>query len=129
MFSFLANLKKNLVHFSKFRFSWLFEIFFAFFIFDKKVTLYLAVATVTGIIDGTGSVGAAVGQIAIPIMEENIGWDSVFVMFMVMSGLSALALTFVVYRELKDVWCARCRPSNEIVLEARESDEILNVNA
>ena len=33
-----------------------------------------------------------------------------------------------VYRELKDVWCSRCRPSNEIVLEARESDEILNVN-
>ena len=67
-----------------------------------------AVATVTGIIDGTGSVGAAVGQIAIPLMEENIGWDSVFVMFMVMSALSALALVAVVYRELKDTALCRC---------------------
>jgi len=67
-----------------------------------------AVATVTGIIDGTGSVGAAVGQIAIPVMEEDIGWDSVFVMFMVMSGLSALALIPVVYRELKNTIFCRC---------------------
>ena len=70
-----------------------------------------AVATVTGIIDGTGSVGAAVGQIAIPVMEENLGWDSVFYMFMVMSGLSGLALVRVVYKEVKSAACCCIRPT------------------
>ena len=47
-----------------------------------------AVSTVAGIIDGTGSVGAAVGQVAIPIIETNIGWSQVFYMFMAMASLS-----------------------------------------
>ena len=60
-----------------------------------------AVPTVTGIIDGTGSIGAAIGQIAIPLMEEQMGWNSVFYMFMVMSGISALALLPITYREMR----------------------------
>jgi len=60
-----------------------------------------AVAIVTGIIDGTGSVGAAVGQIAIPEIENNFGWSKVFYMFMAAALISASALIPVVYRELR----------------------------
>ena len=60
-----------------------------------------AVAIVTGIIDGTGSVGAAVGQIAIPEIENNFGWSKVFYMFMAAGLISAIALIPVVYREIK----------------------------
>ena len=60
-----------------------------------------AVAIVTGIIDGTGSVGAALGQILIPIMEQNIGWSACFYLFMVMAGLASCALVPVIYREVK----------------------------
>lgn len=37
-----------------------------------------AVSTITGIIDGTGSLGAAIGQFVIGALAENFGWDSVF---------------------------------------------------
>ena len=42
-----------------------------------------AVSMVTGFIDGTGSLGAAVGQVTIPYLELYYGWGSVFFMFMV----------------------------------------------
>ena len=45
-------------------------------------------------------------------MEENIGWDSVFVMFMVMSALSGVALIPVVVRELRHL-CRCWRSSTE----------------
>lgn len=43
-----------------------------------------ALSTVTGIVDGTGSVGAALGQVMIPVLQMWFGWGSVFDMFMVM---------------------------------------------
>ncbi|CAL1526632.1 unnamed protein product [Lymnaea stagnalis] len=42
-----------------------------------------ALATVTGIIDGTGSFGAALGQIAVPYLQTGLGWPSVFYLFMI----------------------------------------------
>ena len=47
-----------------------------------------AVSIVAGIVDGTGSVGAALGQVVIPILETRIGWSDVFYMFMIMAGVS-----------------------------------------
>ena len=47
-----------------------------------------AVSIVAGIVDGTGSVGAALGQVVIPILETKIGWSDVFYMFMIMAGVS-----------------------------------------
>lgn len=64
-----------------------------------------AVSMVTGFIDGTGSLGAAVGQVTIPYLELHYGWGSVFTMFMVMCAISALALVTVVHSELKHGWC------------------------
>ncbi|CDW54192.1 sugar phosphate exchanger 3 [Trichuris trichiura] len=43
-----------------------------------------ALSTVTGIVDGSGSVGAAFGQLIIPVMEVKIGWMSVFYLFILL---------------------------------------------
>lgn len=43
-----------------------------------------ALSTVTGIIDGTGSVGAGIGQLLIPEIEAIFGWTAVFHGFIVM---------------------------------------------
>ena len=47
-----------------------------------------AVSIVTGIIDGTGSVGAALGQVAIPVIETKVGWSQVFYLFISMAAVS-----------------------------------------
>ncbi len=36
------------------------------------------------IVDGTGSVGAAIGQAVLPAIEEKINWMAVFYMFIIM---------------------------------------------
>uniref|UniRef100_A0A3B3DJA6 Sugar phosphate exchanger 3 n=1 Tax=Oryzias melastigma TaxID=30732 RepID=A0A3B3DJA6_ORYME len=43
-----------------------------------------ALATVTGIVDGTGSIGAAAGQYVVSLIESKLGWMSVFYFFVVM---------------------------------------------
>uniref|UniRef100_A0A8D3C1P4 Sugar phosphate exchanger 3 n=1 Tax=Scophthalmus maximus TaxID=52904 RepID=A0A8D3C1P4_SCOMX len=43
-----------------------------------------ALATVTGIVDGTGSIGAAGGQYLVSLIESKLGWTSVFYFFVVM---------------------------------------------
>lgn len=43
-----------------------------------------ALSTVSGIVDGTGSAGAAIGQMLIPLFQEWFGWNSIFYMFMAM---------------------------------------------
>lgn len=40
-----------------------------------------ALATVTGIVDGTGSVGAAIGQILVPVIQQKLNWFYVFYLF------------------------------------------------
>jgi OPA family glycerol-3-phosphate transporter-like MFS transporter 3 len=41
-------------------------------------------ATVTGIVDGTGSVGAALGQILVPLIQDKFNWNFVFYFFIVL---------------------------------------------
>lgn len=44
-----------------------------------------ALSTVTGIVDGTGSFGAAIGQILIPIIEKAwTDWRFIFYFFIIM---------------------------------------------
>uniref|UniRef100_A0A667ZIB9 Sugar phosphate exchanger 3 n=1 Tax=Myripristis murdjan TaxID=586833 RepID=A0A667ZIB9_9TELE len=43
-----------------------------------------ALATVTGIVDGTGSIGAAGGQYLVSLIESKLGWMCVFYFFIVM---------------------------------------------
>lgn len=61
-----------------------------------------ALSTVTGIIDGTGSVGSAIGQWLIPLVRNWLGWDAIFYGFMIMVVLSALCISPVLWREWKE---------------------------
>jgi len=38
---------------------------------------------VLGIIDGTGSIGAAIGQVILPFIQARAGWKWVFYSFMI----------------------------------------------
>ncbi|CAH3117869.1 unnamed protein product [Porites lobata] len=51
-----------------------------------------ALATVTGIVDGTGSVGAAIGQFLVPEINTHSGWKPVFYFLMVMAFMSFICL-------------------------------------
>ncbi|GIY90170.1 sugar phosphate exchanger 3 [Caerostris extrusa] len=62
-----------------------------------------ALSTVTGIIDGTGSYGAAIGQILVPIIMKNFGWKSVFFVFMLMTILTLVCIFKIVYKDTVDL--------------------------
>ncbi|XP_027843508.1 glucose-6-phosphate exchanger SLC37A2 isoform X4 [Aphis gossypii] len=62
-----------------------------------------ALSTVTSIIDGTGSIGAAVGPLLAAYISNLFGWTSVFYMLMGSNVLAILLLTRLVKRELQNV--------------------------
>ncbi|XP_046743102.1 glucose-6-phosphate exchanger SLC37A2 isoform X2 [Diprion similis] len=59
-----------------------------------------ALATVTAIIDGTGSIGAAVGPLLAGLVSNWAGWHNVFYMLMISDVIALLLLSRLVYREL-----------------------------
>jgi MFS transporter, OPA family, solute carrier family 37 (glycerol-3-phosphate transporter), member 1/2 len=59
-----------------------------------------ALATVTAIIDGTGSVGAAIGPLLTGYISSK-SWSAVFTMLMAAALLAGLLLTQLVCSELK----------------------------
>lgn len=68
-----------------------------------------ALATVTGIVDGTGSVGAALGQILVPLLQEGTGWHSVFYLFIIMTILTAVCILPLFLREMMMYpWVRNC---------------------
>ncbi|XP_047327059.1 putative glycerol-3-phosphate transporter 4 [Impatiens glandulifera] len=60
-----------------------------------------ALATVTAIIDGTGSVGAALGPLLTGYLSTK-GWDTVFVMLMLCALVAGLLLSRLVIVELSE---------------------------
>uniref|UniRef100_A0A8D0GFN3 Sugar phosphate exchanger 3 n=1 Tax=Sphenodon punctatus TaxID=8508 RepID=A0A8D0GFN3_SPHPU len=60
-----------------------------------------ALATVTGIVDGTGSIGAAVGQYLVSLIQENLGWMWVFYFFILMTSSTIVFIFPLLVRELK----------------------------
>nr|XP_043613589.1 putative glycerol-3-phosphate transporter 4 [Erigeron canadensis] len=60
-----------------------------------------ALATVTAIIDGTGSIGAALGPLLTGFLSTK-GWDSVFAMLMIGACIAGLLLSRLVCSELTD---------------------------
>ncbi|XP_039891022.1 sugar phosphate exchanger 3 [Simochromis diagramma] len=66
-----------------------------------------ALATVTGIVDGTGSIGAAAGQYLVSLIESKLGWMSVFYFFIVMTAGSIVFITPLLVRELRAMWTER----------------------
>ncbi|KAM9114009.1 glucose-6-phosphate exchanger SLC37A2 [Pangshura tecta] len=62
-----------------------------------------ALSTVTAIIDGTGSIGAALGPLLAGLISPT-GWNNVFYMLITADILACLLLSRVVYKEIKG-WC------------------------
>lgn len=60
-----------------------------------------ALSTVAGIIDGTGGLGAAFGQILIGYLA-SIDWAYAFIFMIVIGIISIILLAPIAYRELKE---------------------------
>ena len=60
-----------------------------------------ALATVTGIIDGTGSVGAAIGQYLVGVINKRAGWQYVFYFLIGMTALSLVCIIPMLIKEIK----------------------------
>ncbi|KAM9407375.1 sugar phosphate exchanger 3-like isoform 1-T2 [Salvelinus alpinus] len=63
-----------------------------------------ALATVTGIVDGTGSIGAAAGQYLVSLIESKLGWMCVFYFFIVMTGGSIVFILPLIVTEIRAMW-------------------------
>ncbi|GKC24423.1 putative glycerol-3-phosphate transporter 4, partial [Tanacetum coccineum] len=61
-----------------------------------------ALATVTAIIDGTGSIGAALGPLLTGFLSTK-GWDAVFAMLMIGACIAGLLLSRLVCTELTKI--------------------------
>nr|KAF6419409.1 solute carrier family 37 member 3 [Rousettus aegyptiacus] len=62
-----------------------------------------ALATVTGIVDGTGSIGAAVGQYLVSLIQDNLGWMWVFYFFILMTSCTILFISPLLVREIRSL--------------------------
>ena len=60
-----------------------------------------ALATVTGIIDGTGRISAATGQYLVGVIDKNLGWHWVLYFLIIMTGLSSLCVIPMLINDLK----------------------------
>uniref|UniRef100_A0A8C6THL8 Solute carrier family 37 member 1 n=1 Tax=Neogobius melanostomus TaxID=47308 RepID=A0A8C6THL8_9GOBI len=72
-----------------------------------------ALSTVTAIIDGTGSVGAALGPLLAGLLSPG-GWDQVFYMLMASDFIALLLLLRLVTKELS---CSQPRPITAVQLK------------
>lgn len=55
-----------------------------------------AMSTVTGLIDACGSLGSAVGQLFVPVVQNGLGWNYVFYLFIIMVCGSLLSICFTI---------------------------------
>ncbi|KAI5089462.1 glucose-6-phosphate exchanger SLC37A2 isoform X2 [Silurus meridionalis] len=62
-----------------------------------------ALSTVTAIIDGTGSIGAAIGPLLAGLISPT-GWNNVFYMLITADILACLLLSRLVFKEVRG-WC------------------------
>ena len=82
-----------------------------------------ALSTVTGIIDGTGSIGAAAGQKGIGALQEK-SWSGVFILMTGFVFLSSLPLARIFWREVKEI--REIRKLKNKVNEKRKSASLDN---
>ncbi|XP_016060589.1 PREDICTED: sugar phosphate exchanger 3 isoform X2 [Miniopterus natalensis] len=72
-----------------------------------------ALATVTGIVDGTGSIGAAVGQYLVSLIQDNLGWMWVFYFFILMTSCTIVFISPLIVREMCSLMQRRQTRSTE----------------
>ncbi|TKR87280.1 hypothetical protein L596_011699 [Steinernema carpocapsae] len=79
-----------------------------------------AMSTVSGLLDGTGSFGSAIGQAVIPFVQNSrVGWSGVFYLFIIMNTLSIFCLARRFFRDvahLKRSWKRRHERESEPLL-------------
>lgn len=81
-----------------------------------------AVSTVAGIIDGTGAVGAAVGQYLVGSLSDIYGWKSVF-LFLLICLASAFVLSLLrLFKELAEVRQMRAKEFMDVEPESSDSE-------
>lgn len=85
-----------------------------------------ALATVTAIIDGTGSVGAAVGPLLTGYISSRSSWTAVFTMLMGAAFVAGLLLTRLVMAEVA-AKIAESRPSEECRSPVNHQGQVLEV--
>lgn len=73
-----------------------------------------ALATVTAIIDGTGSAGAALGPLLTGVISRS-GWDSVFIMLMAGAFVAGALLSFLVKAEIVQIIRQHRKPLSQSV--------------
>jgi MFS transporter, OPA family, solute carrier family 37 (glycerol-3-phosphate transporter), member 3 len=61
-------------------------------------------STVAGIIDGSGSLGAAIGQIIIGVVVSHAGWDKFMLIISIDITLTVIPLIKIVVEELIEVY-------------------------
>ncbi|KAL2902996.1 putative glycerol-3-phosphate transporter 4 [Bienertia sinuspersici] len=83
-----------------------------------------ALATVTAIIDGTGSAGAALGPLLTGFLSTK-GWDAVFMMLMIGALIAGLLLSRLVFTEISDI-LKRNQSNNAQRLIGPESQPLLS---
>ncbi|KAH9423659.1 hypothetical protein DERP_005239 [Dermatophagoides pteronyssinus] len=66
-----------------------------------KVPSKSAMATVSAIIDGTGSIGAAIGPAITGPLADKFGWNSIFNLSMFMDFFAILCLLRIGYQEIR----------------------------
>ncbi|XP_065684194.1 sugar phosphate exchanger 3-like isoform X2 [Hydra vulgaris] len=59
-----------------------------------------ALATITGIIDGTGHFVTAIAQCLIPLIKKKYNWDGVFYFLMIVTGFSCFWSFFILYKDI-----------------------------
>lgn len=69
-----------------------------------KVPSRSAMATVSAIIDGTGSIGAAIGPAIIGPLVEKFQWSVVFYLSMLADLIALLCLLRIGYEEFKKIF-------------------------
>mmetsp|Transcript_40775 Transcript_40775/g.39364 ORF Transcript_40775/g.39364 Transcript_40775/m.39364 type:complete len:153 (-) Transcript_40775:44-502(-) len=62
-----------------------------------------AVATVSGIVVGVGSIGAAVGQFVIGLISQYLGWQYVFISMTLTVFFGMVTILGKSFRELKEI--------------------------
>uniref|UniRef100_A0A914CRM4 Major facilitator superfamily (MFS) profile domain-containing protein n=1 Tax=Acrobeloides nanus TaxID=290746 RepID=A0A914CRM4_9BILA len=75
-----------------------------------------AMSTVSGLINGVGSAGAAIGQLLVPLIQSRFGWSNVFYMFIIMNALSIICLAKRFYHDVQDLlkpYFTRSTPVND----------------
>ena len=62
-----------------------------------------SVASITGIVDGSGSAGAAIGQLVIAYLQTTLGWSAAFRAMALVVALSALPLIKMAWQETMEL--------------------------